>query len=78
MMRVLAYWLKRMMNDSGQPAGWRRFVPISFGLASYEQGYLAVDLIAALTVWALIVPESMAYARRLAFVRRSAASTISS
>ena len=50
------------MTASGQPAGWRRFVPISFWLASYEKGYLAADLVAALTVWALVVPEAMAYA----------------
>ena len=50
------------MRASGQPAGWRRFVPISFWLASYEKGYLAADLVAALTVWALVIPEAMAYA----------------
>jgi high affinity sulfate transporter 1 len=50
------------MTASEQPGGWRRFVPISFWLASYEKGYLAVDLVAALTVWALVVPEAMAYA----------------
>ncbi|MFV2062707.1 MAG: SulP family inorganic anion transporter [Chloroflexota bacterium] len=50
------------MSAAGGHAGWRRFVPISFWLASYEKGYLAVDLIAALTVWALVVPEAMAYA----------------
>ena len=50
------------VTASGKPAGLRRFVPISFWLASYEKGDLAFDLIAALTVWALIVPESMAYA----------------
>ena len=27
---------------------------------SYEKGYLATDLIAALTVWALVVSEAMA------------------
>ena len=50
------------MTASEQPAGWRRFVPISFWLASYEKGYLAADLVAALTVWALVIPEAMAYA----------------
>jgi len=50
------------MTSPSQPAGWRRFVPISFWLASYEKGYLAADIIAALTVWALMVPEAMAYA----------------
>ena len=50
------------MSNTGQPSAWRRFVPISFWLASYEKGYLAVDVVAALTVWALVVPEAMAYA----------------
>ena len=50
------------MSSSSQPAGWRRFVPISIWLAGYEKSYLAADIIAALTVWALMVPEAMAYA----------------
>ena len=50
------------MSASQQPAGWRRFVPISFWLTSYEKGFLLPDIIAALTVWALMVPEAMAYA----------------
>ena len=50
------------MTASEQPTGFRRFVPISFWLASYEKGDLTFDLIAALTVWALVVPEAMAYA----------------
>jgi SulP family sulfate permease len=50
------------MRAQTQPSGWRRLVPISFWLASYEKGFLAADIVAALTVWALMVPESMAYA----------------
>jgi SulP family sulfate permease len=50
------------MTGSEQPSGWRRYVPIAVWLAAYERGHLAVDLIAALTVWALLVPEAMAYA----------------
>ena len=50
------------MSSTRQPAGWRSFIPISFWLASYEKGHLAADLVAALTVWALMVPEAMAYA----------------
>ena len=42
--------------------GWRRFIPISVWLTSYERGFLLPDVIAALTVWALMVPEAMAYA----------------
>ena len=50
------------MNAASGTAGWRRFVPISVWLASYERGFLLPDIIAALTVWALMVPEAMAYA----------------
>ena len=56
------------MTSSGRPvaarqaSGWRRFVPISVWLTSYQQGFLVPDIIAALTVWALMVPEAMAYA----------------
>ena len=50
------------MTSTGQPPSWRTYIPISFWIASYEKGYLAMDLVAALTVWALVVPEAMAYA----------------
>ena len=50
------------MTPAAEARGWRRFVPIAFWLTSYEQGYLAADIVAALTVWALMVPEAMAYA----------------
>ena len=50
------------MTESAQLTGWRRFVPISVWLATYETGFLVPDIIAALTVWALMVPEAMAYA----------------
>ena len=50
------------MAESSQPSRWRRVVPISFWLTSYERGFLLPDIIAALTVWALMVPEAMAYA----------------
>jgi high affinity sulfate transporter 1 len=42
--------------------GWRRFIPISIWLAGYERVWFLPDIIAALTVWALMVPEAMAYA----------------
>lgn len=50
-----------MSATQGNP-GWRRFLPIAGWLASYQSGNLAFDLIAALTIWALVVPEAMAYA----------------
>lgn len=37
-------------------------MPLSVWLTSYQQGFLVPDIVAALTVWALMVPEAMAYA----------------
>ncbi len=42
--------------------GVSRWVPIMEWLPRYRPGWLTADLLAGLTVWALIVPESMAYA----------------
>jgi high affinity sulfate transporter 1 len=38
------------------------FFPIVQWLPKYQSGWLRLDVIAALTVWALVVPEAMAYA----------------
>ena len=50
------------MSATASPTGWKRFVPIAVWIAGYERGNLLPDFIAALTVWALMVPEAMAYA----------------
>jgi SulP family sulfate permease len=42
--------------------GLTRWVPMAGWLPRYRRGWLTADLLAGLTVWALIVPESMAYA----------------
>ena len=39
-----------------------RFLPIAEWLPRYERAALVPDLLAGLTVWALLVPEAMAYA----------------
>jgi sulfate permease, SulP family len=39
-----------------------RFIPILSWLPHYERSWLAVDVIAGLTLWGLVVPEAMAYA----------------
>ena len=39
-----------------------RYVPIAGWLPAYRFGWLRFDVIAGLTVWALLVPEAMAYA----------------
>ena len=50
------------MTPVESPAGWRRYLPIADWLPGYDWGGVRFDLIAALTVWALLVPEAMAYA----------------
>ena len=47
------------MNDRTR---LERFVPISGWLGSYQRDWLKADVLAGLTVWALVVPEAMAYA----------------
>ena len=42
--------------------GLARWAPIVGWLPKYQRTWLTADLLAGLTVWALIVPESMAYA----------------
>jgi len=39
-----------------------RSIPIVSWMKSYDRSWLSVDVIAGLTVWGLIIPESMAYA----------------
>jgi SulP family sulfate permease len=39
-----------------------RFMPVLSWLPRYDRAWLAVDVIAGLTLWGLIVPEGMAYA----------------
>lgn len=51
---------KIAQEDSGFSV--RSLVPILSWLPAYQKGWLRGDVIAALTVWALLVPEAMAYA----------------
>jgi MFS superfamily sulfate permease-like transporter len=39
----------------------KTFFPILGWLPAYQRSWLRPDLIAALTVWTLVVPEAMAY-----------------
>ena len=43
-------------------AGLSRFVPIAAWLPRYDRSWLRWDVVAGLTVWAIVVPESIAYA----------------
>ena len=40
----------------------RRYVPIVGWLPGYERRWLVADAVAGLSVWALLVPQSLAYA----------------
>jgi len=53
------------VNTEEQPeknSGIARFVPIVRWLPSYDRAWLKTDIIAGLSVWALMVPTSMGYA----------------
>jgi high affinity sulfate transporter 1 len=43
-------------------SGLKSFIPILEWLPKYDKSWIRFDVIAALTVWALLVPEGMAYA----------------
>jgi high affinity sulfate transporter 1 len=45
-----------------RPTGIKRFIPILAWLPAYDRSWLSFDVIAGLTLWGLLVPESMAYA----------------
>jgi SulP family sulfate permease len=40
----------------------RKYLPIFGWLSGYERGWLVADAVAGLSVWALLVPQSLAYA----------------
>ena len=44
------------------PSAIRRYLPILDWLPRYERKWLAGDAVAGLSVWALLVPQSLAYA----------------
>jgi sulfate permease, SulP family len=48
--------------EAEPPSGVARYIPILQWLPKYKGSYLGHDVIAGLTVWALLVPEAVAYA----------------
>jgi high affinity sulfate transporter 1 len=48
--------------EAKPPSGVARYVPILQWLPKYQGRFLTGDVVAAVTVWALLVPEAMAYA----------------
>src|SRR3954465_13310590 len=52
----------RMMANSDATSAAHRFLPILDWLPSYRRDWLLPDLLAGLALWAVMVPEGMAYA----------------
>ena len=50
------------VRTAEKTTGISRFIPILSWLPRYNRSWLAVDVIAGLTLWGLVVPEAMAYA----------------
>ena len=48
--------------EARSPSGMARYVPIVQWLPQYQGKYLGHDVIAGVTVWALLIPEAIAYA----------------
>jgi SulP family sulfate permease len=49
-------------EQAGRAIGIKRYLPILAWLPLYDRSWLPFDVIAGLTLWGLLVPESMAYA----------------
>ena len=54
--------VKASQTNQSKPSGIARFVPILQWAPNYERSWLRLDLIAGLTVAALVVPKSLGYA----------------
>src|SRR2546430_339628 len=51
-------------ENAAKQHGWlTRYLPILSWLPSYQRSWLRFDLIAGATVWAVIVPEAVAYSQ---------------
>ena len=51
------------MSQAARAEGAARFFPVLTWLPRYERSWLRPDVVAALTVWALVVPQAIAYAQ---------------
>ena len=49
-------------STTEEPSGIARFLPIVSWLPAYDRSWLRADIIAGLSVWALMVPTSLGYA----------------
>jgi sulfate permease, SulP family len=50
-------------DSTGRARGVGRYLPAVAWLGSYQVRWLQRDLIAGLVVWAILIPEGMAYAQ---------------
>ena len=50
------------LSNKGQKNFLHQYIPITAWLPAYQRGWLLTDLIAGLAVWALTIPQAMAYA----------------
>jgi len=50
------------MNNESREKGLKKYIPILDWLPHYKPEWLRFDIIAALSVWALLVPQGIAYA----------------
>jgi high affinity sulfate transporter 1 len=51
-----------MSLETPVSSAWARFAPIAGWLPRYDRAWALTDVLAGLAVWAVVVPESMAYA----------------
>ncbi len=50
------------LSNKGQKNFLHQYVPITAWLPAYQRGWLRTDLIAGLAVWAMTIPQALAYA----------------
>jgi len=50
------------VREEAKPGLWQRYLPILQWLPSYRRAWFAPDTVAALSVWALLIPQSLGYA----------------
>jgi high affinity sulfate transporter 1 len=51
-----------MAFETPAASAWARYAPIGRWLPKYQRAWLAPDMLAGLALWAVMVPEAMAYA----------------
>ena len=56
------------MEMQEQKTGIQRYIPILAALGSYKGDWLRMDIVAALSVWALLVPQSILFEAALSYL----------